>query len=319
MPFSSLPVPTHTTSLLVLQEGRTVLELGNTGRASYVASVRKSLLSILYGVHVASGVINLDATIGTLGITDVGGLLEVEETARVRDLLTSRSGVYHAPSSPGSHEDGFPPRGTTRPGQHFVYNNWDFNVAGAVFEKATGQSVFAAFESQLARPLGFQDYDPSRQRMLGDRGKSLFPAYHFFLSARDLAKVGLLMAGGGEWAGRRLVPLEWVRESLQPHVSRTDMPAGTGFGDSDYGYLWWLPAESDQRWEGAFLAAGNFGQYVLVLPAVAAVIVHRRYVGDGFAVARNTGSPPAVSDPQPVSHGEFMRLARALVDIVLRS
>lgn len=308
-----LPLPRNTSSLLVLQDGRTVVELGDTTRASYVASVRKSLLSILYGIQVDAGTVSLDDTLGALGIDDTGGLLPLEKTARLRDLLTSRSGVYHPPSSPGSDEDAFPPRGTKAPGQFFVYNNWDFNAAGAIFEKASGLTVFDAFEKYLAGPLGFDDYDPTRQRMLGNAQKSVFPAYHFFLSARDLAKIGLLMAAGGQWEGRQLVPREWARDSVATQVRRADMAPATGFGTCDYAYLWWLPREPGPQWEGSFLAAGNYGQFLLVLPAIRSVIVHRRFVSDSFAIARNTRPAGSTASPAPVTHAEFMDLARALV------
>lgn len=310
----ALPVPRNTSSLLVLQDGRAVVELGDTTRASYVASVRKSLLSILFGIQVDAGTVSLDATVDELGVDDVGGLLPIERTARLRDLLTSRSGVYHPPSSPGSDEDAFPSRGTKAPGQYFLYNNWDFNAAGAIFEKASGLTVFEAFQKHLAGPLGFDDYDPTRQRMLGDGRKSAFPAYHLFLSARDLAKIGMLMAAGGQWEGRQHVPREWVRDSVATHVRRADMAPATGFGTCDYGYLWWLPRENGPQWQGAFLAAGNYGQFLLVLPAIGSVIVHRRFVSDSFAVARNTHTAAAsTAGPAPVTHAEFMDLARALV------
>lgn len=310
----ALPVPRNTSSLLVRQDGRTILELGDTTRASYVASVRKSLLSILFGIQVDAGTVSLDATLDEFGVDDVGGLLPIERTARLRDLLTSRSGVYHPPSSPGSDEDVFPSRGTKAPGQYFLYNNWDFNAAGAIFEKASGLTVFEAFQKHLAGPLGFDDYDPTRQRMLGDARKSAFPAYHFFLSARDLAKIGMLMAAGGQWEGRQHVPREWVRDSVATHVRRADMAPATGFGTCDYGYLWWLPRESGPQWEGAFMAEGNYGQFLLVLPAIGSVIVHRRFVSDSFAVARNTDTAAAsTAGPAPVTHAEFMDLAQALV------
>ena len=65
---------------------------------------------------------------------------------------------------------------------------------------------------------------------------------------------------------------------------------------------------------GAFLAAGNFGQFLLVLPEIGSVIAHRRFVSDSFAVARNTPTAAAsTAGPAPVTHAEFMDLARALV------
>ena len=123
------------------------------------------------------------------------------------------------------------------------------------------------------------------------------------------------MAAGGQWEGRQRIPGEWVRESVATHVRREDMAAATGFGNCDYGYLWWLPRETGPQWEGAFLAAGNYGQFLLVLPAIGSVIVHRRVVSDSFAIARNTRIAAAsTGPPAPVTHAGFMDLARALVD-----
>ena len=84
-----------TTSLMVRQQGRLLFSWGDTTIPSYIASIRKSVLSLLMGRHVASGRIRLDATLGDLGIDDVQPLTDIEKTARVRDLLCSRSGVYH--------------------------------------------------------------------------------------------------------------------------------------------------------------------------------------------------------------------------------
>jgi hypothetical protein len=52
----------------------------------------------------------------------------------------------------------------------------------------------------------------------------------------------------------------------------------------------------------SFLAYGNYGQFILGLPMIDTVIVHRRAVSDDFAIARNLGiddsTPPGVSLPQ---------------------
>jgi len=155
-----------TTSLMVVTGGRVVYRYGDVAQVSYLASARKSVLSMLYGKYVANGTINLDRTMGELGIDEDDGLLPIEKTARVRDLLIASSGVYHKAGSPGD-DPATPARGSQQPGAHFHYNNWDFNVLGAVFEKLTGKSVFAALEQDLARPLGFQDFDLARQRQMG--------------------------------------------------------------------------------------------------------------------------------------------------------
>lgn len=285
-----------TTALLVQVGGQTILEYGDPAEVSYVASLRKSVLSMLYGKPVADGVIDLDRTIGELGVDDVDGLLPVERAATVRHLLTASSGVYHPSASPGGDEQHAPARGSQAPGRRFQYNNWDFNVLGTIYEQLTGRAVFDAVRDELAVPLGFQDFDRDRQRLLGVPQRSRHLAHHLFLSARDLARLGQLMLAGG--AG--LVPGEWVRESTSRQVS---------WGPLDYGYLWWLP----RRWPGSFLAIGNFGQFLFCLPDRDLVVVHRRAVSDEFAIERNR-TMGETANPAGVSARQFLQLVAALVD-----
>jgi hypothetical protein len=113
-----------TTAFLVLNRGQIVLEYGATTAPSFLASARKSVLSVLYGPAVADGTIRLSANLGELGIDDIGGLQPQERRATVRDLLTSSSGVYHPPATVAGPEEDAPARGTQPPGALFLYNNW---------------------------------------------------------------------------------------------------------------------------------------------------------------------------------------------------
>ena len=300
-----------TTSLMIVSGGRIIFQHGDVTEASYLASARKSVLSMLYGRYVENGAINLDRTLGELGINDVEGLLPIEKTARIRDLLTARSGVYHPAGSPGA-DDNTPPRGSQRPGSYFHYNNWDFNVAGTIFEQLTGRTVFQALTADLAAPIGMQDYDEARQRMLGFRERSRHMAYHLFLSGRDMARLGLVMLHQGRWKDLQLVPAAWVADSTRLHVPAADLHGPFRNGPLGYGYYWWIPeTRTAPAWAGSFLASGQFGQYILVLPALDTVIVHRRSVTDDFAIARNLGTD--TSTPRPVTSAEFLRLADAVV------
>jgi CubicO group peptidase (beta-lactamase class C family) len=130
------------TALIVQQAGIPVLAAGQIALKSSIASVRKSLISLLYGIYVGEGRIDLRATLADFGIDDIEPLTVLEKRATVRDLLTSRSGVYHA--SVYDTDRGRPARGSHAPGAHFFYNNWDFNALGTIFERATGEALFAA-------------------------------------------------------------------------------------------------------------------------------------------------------------------------------
>jgi len=301
-----------TTSMMVVVSGKVAYTYGDVGQASYLASARKSILSMLYGKYVVNGTINLDRTLGELGIEEDSGLLPIEKTARVRDLLIASSGVYHPAGSPGGDESNVPPRGSHQPGKYFLYNNWDFNVAGAIFERMTGKRIFEALEADFAAPLQMQDFQGSRQRMMGYQNQSRYLAYHMFLSGRDMARLGLVMVRGGRWNGKEIVPATWVQESTRERWKPSELSGPFKNGPSGYGYFWWTPtSRTTPEWQGAFLASGAFGQYILALPALDMVIVHRRAVTDEFAVARNLGKTNV--EPPRMSASDFLKVADVII------
>jgi CubicO group peptidase (beta-lactamase class C family) len=121
-----------TTGCLVVRSGSVLFEYGDVRQTSYIASARKSLVSMLYGRYVRSGMIPLEKTLRALGIDDVGGLLPSELDATIGDLLAARSGVYHSAANLGDAANLALVRGSVRHGTHFLYNNWDFNALGAI-------------------------------------------------------------------------------------------------------------------------------------------------------------------------------------------
>ena len=272
----------RTSALLVTVGGRSLLEYGDLAETSYVASVRKSLLSMLFGRYVENGTIRLDETLAQIGIDDVGGLLPIEREATVEDLLTARSGVYHAASNAGDALASAPPRGSQKPGTYYLYSNWDFNALGTIFEKKTGTDIYDAFETDVAGPIEMQDWHRSAQQKYADTSRSMHPAYHFVLSTRDMARLGHLMLRGGRWQARQLVPRPWVSRSTRVVVPpeefhpdswrQQDVQRGEG-----YGYLWWthVAPDTSDALEGSFGAEGAYGQHILVVPRLDMVIAHK--------------------------------------------
>ncbi len=148
-----------TTAMMVIADGKLVFEYGDVRRATYLASARKTLLALLYGKYVQSGAIRLDRTLRQIGIDDVGGLGDRELSATVEDVISARSGVYHPASNEGDATASAPPRGSQPPGSYYLYNNWDFNAAGAIFEKLSGRDIYAAFAEDLASRLSLRPLD----------------------------------------------------------------------------------------------------------------------------------------------------------------
>ncbi len=253
---------------MVIDNGIIVAEWGGPAGRYKTHSIRKSFLSALFGIAVAQGQIDISATLAELGIDDKPPkLTAAEKQAKASDLLKARSGVYHgAAYETSSIRKKRPKRGSHPPGTFWYYNNWDFNALLTIYEQRTGSSVFMAFKSQLSDPLQMQDFrlkDTKYQRSK----VSIHPAYRFRMSARDLARFGLLYLRKGRWKDKQIIPESWVRQSAASY-STTDQKGRF----SGYGYLWWLG-------EGAMTAAGTGGQRLFVLPDQNVVFVHRVNTG----------------------------------------
>ena len=273
-------------SLLLLHDGKVFFERGDIHKRLLVHSMRKALLSSLYGIHEARGEIDLDATLAELGIDDAPQTLTAtERSARLVDLLKSRSGVYiNAAAESEGMAQARPARGSHAPGTLYYYNNWDFNVAGAVLERRIGRRVFDAFDEEIARPLGMRDWqhrivvaapgDHTIERSADgfysyERERSRYPAYHFRLSAHDLALYGQLFLQRGEWQGRQLVPAEWIDRSTQPY-SITDADYGLA-----YGMLWDVLVPNPGEARPSFFHTGVGVHMLGVYPEHRLVMVHR--------------------------------------------
>jgi CubicO group peptidase (beta-lactamase class C family) len=276
--FAYLRDSANTTGLVVVDRGRIVFDFGDIEDLSYIASVRKSILAMLYGDWVEKGVIDLETTIGELGMDDIGGLLDIEKQATVHHLITARSGVYHPASYSGDDLSRAPPRGSQEPGSYMLYSNWDFNAAGYVFELLTGRDIYDEIQAQLAIPMQFQDWDRSAQAKAGNLSVSQYPAYPIWFSTRDMARIGLVMLNEGSWNGRQIISPDWARRITSIVTPLEEMnPVGRRDGYLGYGYMWWIldGPTATGPFEGAYWGRGAVGQWIAVFPALDLVIAHK--------------------------------------------
>ena len=254
-------------AVMLIHDGAIVTEWGNTAELAPVASIRKSMFSALIGIAADQGVIDTSTTIGELGITDSTPLTELEKRATVRDLLTSSSGVYLPASGegPGNNK---PPRGSSEPGEQWFYNNWDFNVLASIYEQETGMGMYQALEQKLADPLQMEDYDLSCGSYRYQPHRSEHPSFHLWMTARDMARFGLLYLNEGRWDGEQIVPKSWVEESRRNLI---DVPYDPVAG---FGLSWWVPAGRLSEYD-AYLAAGAGSQVITIIPELDMVYVQR--------------------------------------------
>ncbi|MFW6206907.1 MAG: serine hydrolase domain-containing protein [Gemmatimonadota bacterium] len=288
-------------AFLVIADGAVVASWGEVERRFMCHSVRKSLLSALYGIYWDRGEIELNKTLADVGIDDwPDPLLESERQARILDLLKARSGVFHPAAYAGRTDSR--PRGSEGPGRYFAYNNWDFNTSAYILMQETGDDVFEAFDQYFGDPLGMEDWRISDGYYHYERDKSRYPAYPFRMSARDLARFGLLFARSGVWdGGERILSEHWVNRSRALYSIDNERVG--------YGFYWWVYREPPFSDHGMYAALGVGNQLVAVLPESDLVIVNRANTYEGESTPTSelmdliaqvldarTGTP--VSDPE---------------------
>ena len=227
-------------------------------------SVWKSILALTLGICVDRGLVrSVDDSICEYLPQFAKGTDPRHRRITVRHLLTMSSGIYfnggvhyHCPTMAQLRfEDDWVSfiadvRMADAPGARFVYKEWDVILLSALIGKACGGCAFDVCDEYLFNPLGMES-EPWPKTKCG-----VSCTVTFFekdedaeLSARDTAKVGLLMLGGGVWDGKQIVSEKFIYESTRPSQA-----------NAGYGFLWWLT-------RNGFHGRGFGGQELNVYPA----------------------------------------------------
>jgi CubicO group peptidase (beta-lactamase class C family) len=160
---------------------------------------------------------------------------------------------------------------TNNPGTEFQYSNLTSNWLGIILARACNTDLKSFGKENLFDPLNVK---------LGDWTRDIDGYYigsgDIQFTARDMAKFGLLYLNEGEYNGQKLIPAEWVRESLQRYSENVNTAGivsgrvGRYFKDIGYGYQWWSASAGNHRFNFAW---GHGGQLIILLKDLDMVIV----------------------------------------------
>ena len=286
----------RTDALLVIRDGQIVYERyaePTTARTAHLTwSMAKSLLATTLGVAYGEGRFKLDAPaaqyypamaehpqikIGHL-LNWASGLAWEEDyeyaplKSSVVAMLYTRGRADMAAFT-AAHAAG------AAPGTRFRYSSGDSNVLAAALRGMVGEQSYADYPwTALFEPLGITSATWER-----DASGTFVASSYAYLSARDLARVGLLMQRGGRWGERQLLPAAWVDFVSTPFAGYQPQLAKPG--DAVPGGHWWLNAElpgSTRPWPDApadtIAALGHWGQGLYVMPQENLLVV--RYADD---------------------------------------
>jgi CubicO group peptidase (beta-lactamase class C family) len=204
-------------NVLIIYKGAIVQSWGDASRRFRMHSSRKATQSALIGIYASKGMIDINKSIGEYGIDEVTPLTDSEKKATVKQLMTGFSGIYIPSVAQGGGE--MPIRGIHQPGEHWLYNNWNYNALNTVFEQQTHVKLTDAFVDRIAKPIGMEDFVP-HDAWYNYEEISLHPVYHINMSSRDMARFGMLYMNEGRWGNEQIIPTQWVKECLTPYTQK---------------------------------------------------------------------------------------------------
>jgi CubicO group peptidase (beta-lactamase class C family) len=269
----------RSSSLLVVKNGRIALERYWGGHDVHTAqrtfSVAKSMAATLIGHAVYRGRIDLTKPASIAEWQSAGdprAAITTEQLMRMASGLTSDTAgnrsdaIYMGGASVRQWTTQWPM--LNPPNTRYRYANNDTLLATlslkAALEKAGTPLDPAAFFDRLGMTRTFVEHDKDGDFILSSQ---------VWTTARDLARLGLLYQNDGMWQGARLLPADWRRFVTTPSGPQPDGAFGYGAG-------FWLLNKSEGIPADAFGAFGNRGQYLVVIPSRALVIVRQGYDDD---------------------------------------
>ena len=275
---------------LVLRSGRIVAEWGETTRADMTFSVAKSYLAILAGLAWDRGLIR-DPHEEVRRTVEDGGFEAphnnaitwhhlLQQTSEWEGVLwdkpdlvdRNRSSAGRPSAAPkGTHRD------LRRPGGFWEYNDVRVNRLSLALLRVWRRPLPEVFRELVMDPIGasadwqWAGYRNSWVEIDGRRVQSVSGGGHWgggvFISARDQARIGLMLLARGAWGSRRILSETWIERMLEPCPLHPQ-----------YGYLWWLntgrglyPSAS----AGSYFARGAGGNLTWIDPESGIVAVLR--------------------------------------------
>ena len=258
-------------SLLALQHGQPVLRYFRAGTAEAslqpVQSVTKSVLSLLFGQALADGRIR---RVDGLVAEKLPELLRLGTDARVQrlrfsHLLTMTAGWPADQTARRDRDDDLLQLArrpfVSAPGTRFAYDNGAANLLALALERAVGERLADYAHRRLLAPLGIQRFDWQQ----GRQGHAL-GAIGLRLALADMARLGELVRLQGVWAGRALLPADYLR------AATTRQNTGGPPVDAGYGYLWWVAPTRRAGAPPTLMASGYGGQWIWIDPALHLVV-----------------------------------------------
>ena len=291
-PWNEILGPTHERggpAGVVLHGGELVAEWGDSRRPDMTFSVAKSYLAVLAGLAFDDGLLDPDARVAETALDD-GFASEHNAGITWAHLLQQSSEwegtLWDKPDLVDRNRQLGPGADNSRKGQHralcvpgtyWEYNDVRVNRLSLSLMQLFRRPLPEVLDERIMRPMGASEswqwhgYRNSTVEIDGRPMTSVPGGSHWggglWISARDQARLGLMVLRGGRWGETQVLPEGWVTQMTTPCPIRPD-----------YGFLWWLNTKRERYLaapEDAYAAVGAGGNLVLCVPSRDLVLVAR--------------------------------------------
>ncbi|MCF2943278.1 beta-lactamase family protein [Paenibacillus tarimensis] len=240
----------------------------------HIASVTKSILSALIGIAIDTGYIeSTNQKVLDFFPEYVPGAADQQQNITIRHLLTM--------SAPYPFDDWQEPLdkmcmqidwvkyildllGHGGKIGAFKYSTASTHLLSAILTRSTGLSAREFANEQLFKPIGMKEIPDYGMESFGfddlfghkvkgwveDPNRISTGGWGLTLTARDMARFGLLYLNRGRWDNKQVISGTWIDES-------------TAMTPYSYGYLWWL-REDDGIY--TYSALGDGGNVLCCIP-----------------------------------------------------
>lgn len=232
-----------TKAFIILQDGRIALEwyfdTFTKDSVWYWASAGKSLTSLLAGIAIQEGLIDIHAPSHQYLGKGWSSCSEAEEDGiTVRHHLTMTTGLDDKYSGNSDCTDPECLSCLAPPGTRWAYHNAAYTLMERIISNATGLTLNQYFNQRIGSKIGaIGAYIPLGYNRV------------FFSKARDMARVGLLVLANGIWNS---IPV------MTDTAYMSQMSSSSQDINKSYGYLWWLNGKGEYMLPGIqFKFPGN--------------------------------------------------------------
>ncbi len=269
--------------LVVRKNGETVYENYYNGYTAddtlHIASVTKSIVSILIGIALDKGTIKSieEKVLGYFPDYNIARGEKTIQRVTIKDLMTMTA-PYKCKTEP--YAKVFAGEGWVDAALNLLGGKGEIgtfrysplvgiHILSGILVKATGQSILDFATEHLFAPLDIQVKNnvvlhgkEENMAFLKSRNISGWvvdpegintAGWGLTLKATDMAKIGQLTLDKGLWEGKQIVPIKWIEESTKEQSLSKEWKMS-------YGYLWWV---LDPK-EHCYAAIGDGGNIIYV-------------------------------------------------------